>query len=71
MPLKERTLRDPARTPPDDRNAQLRQLAHRRLDELLDDATRHRFWGVVAVEVSCQNGDIQFVHRRLVGRDKA
>lgn len=45
-------------------------LAHRRLDELVADAERSRFWGVIGVQLAFENGEAKTLHRRMDGRDK-
>lgn len=53
-----------------DRIDRLRQVAHQRLDQLLDDATAGRFWGRVSIEIAVENGIPHAVHRRIEGLDK-
>lgn len=56
--------------PADDPNRRMMLLAHERLEELCREAERSKFWGVLGVELTFENGQIRLLHRRLDGRDK-
>jgi hypothetical protein len=51
----------------DDQTERLRSVAHKRLDEAIDDAIRGRLFGGVTIEVSYQNGILTAV-RTAPGR---
>lgn len=48
----------------------LRDQAHNRLDDLLDQAESERLHGLVGVEVNVQAGVLQLVRRRFEGMDR-
>lgn len=52
-------------------NDVLRERAHRRLDEIVDDAERRREFGEFGIEIQFENGRIKLIRRTFRGTDMA
>ncbi len=52
------------------RNVKMFELAVVRLKEYFQNAEQSRLWGVVAIEITFEDGEVRYIHRRLTGRDK-